>query len=130
MASQFSAYPDDTLEQAGGSINHIGMGTNNNNKTFLGEIYTKLNYQPSELGQEDLENPQAVMEEFFDNMPVHDARAYLWKLYKAAMHHIMNDEDGHAALEILHFYSQMTRFINAAYLVCETSKIERLKDLR
>jgi len=86
------------------------------------EIFKKLNYQPSSLSDIELNNPEEVIETFFENYPIHQTRVVLWDLYKGWTYHASEYADLEQISTMMSFYTQMVDFYNASFICAEKRK--------
>ena len=86
------------------------------------KILKKLNYQPISLSKTELKNPESVVEEFFQNIPIHEARANLSEFYKAWLLHSCEYAGVDDSRSMVSFYTQIIDFFNASFLCIEKRK--------
>lgn len=84
----------------------------------------KLDYQPANLSQEELQHPEVILASFFDNFPIHECRTQLWELYKGWTYHAVESADATQSVEMLLFYDQLIEFVNASFLYVEQDHTE------
>lgn len=82
----------------------------------------KLDYQPTNLSECELENPFRVISDFFDNNALHDIREKTWQLYKGWVTGSSDYAEGQDNVDMLFFYTQLIDFLNASYLYAEQEK--------
>lgn len=86
------------------------------------ELLKKLNYQPSSLSDGELERPEGVIREFFENYPIHETREHLWELYKGWTYHASEYVDSEQTKDMIFFYTQIIGLLNASYICAEKRK--------
>ncbi|TCC99659.1 hypothetical protein [Pedobacter hiemivivus] len=87
-------------------------------------IMKKLDYQPSNLSDYELEKPLNVMNDFFDNNNLHEIRKKAWQLYKGWVNNSVGFTEGDENADMLYFYTQLVQFINVAFIYTEKRKLE------
>jgi len=93
------------------------MSLKSNRNSDMEEIKKLLDYQPSGLSDEEIENADSEMEYFFVNFPLHEARANLWELYKGWVHLEAESPEGEEMTNMLFFCNQMISFMNFSFIV-------------
>lgn len=86
------------------------------------EFLKKLNYQPADLSNIDLSNPEGVVNAFFENYPIHKIREHLWELYKGWTYHAAEYADTEQTRSMIFFYTEMIDFLNASFICAEKRK--------
>lgn len=87
-------------------------------------IMKKLDYQPANLTDYELERPLSTMTDFFDNNELHAVRENAWQLYKGWVNSSIEFAEGDENADMLYFYSQLIEFMNAAFIYTEKRKLE------
>jgi hypothetical protein len=87
-------------------------------------IMKKLDYQPANLSDYELENPLSTMVDFLDNNDLHHIREKVWLLYKGWVNNSVGFTEGDENADMLYFYTQLVDFINAAFIYTEKRKLE------
>ena len=85
------------------------------------EVLKKLNYQPADLSG-IANNPERVVDEFFEHYPIHKTRAHLWELYKGWTYHAAEYTDTEQTRSMIFFYTEMIDFLNASFICAEKRK--------
>ena len=88
------------------------------------ELLKKLNYQPADLSNIDLDNPERVVNTFFENYPIDKTREHLWELYKGWTYHAAEYTDAEQTRSMIFFYTEMIDFFNASFICAEKRKEE------
>ena len=83
------------------------------------ELLKKLNYQPSNLSESELKDPEEVIACFFGNYPIHTVREHLWDLYKGWMYHASEYADTEITMSMMTFYTQAINFLDASFICAE-----------
>ncbi|SMC95074.1 hypothetical protein [Pedobacter nyackensis] len=86
------------------------------------DVMKRLNYQPSSLTNYELENPENVIECFFENYSIHEIRENLWELYKSWTYHDSEYTDTGEIRAMILFYTQIIGFLNASFITTEKRK--------
>nr|WP_162988792.1 hypothetical protein [Pedobacter schmidteae] len=86
------------------------------------EIMKKLNYQPNTLSATELNNPEMVIADFFDNNELHEVRDKLWELYKGWVNNSVDFAEGPENADMLYLYGQLINMLNATYISNEKKK--------
>ncbi|WP_316839130.1 hypothetical protein [Pedobacter gandavensis] len=84
----------------------------------------QLDFQPNNLTQEEMLNPEIVLANFFDNFPIHECRSKTWELYKGWTSYAVENADATQAVDMLLFYDQLIEFMNASFVYIAQEKIE------
>lgn len=87
-------------------------------------IMKKLDYQPANLSDYELESPLSTMSDFFDNNDLHHIREKAWQLYKGWVNYSVDFAEGEENADMLYFYTQLVEFINASFIYTEKRKLE------
>ena len=87
-------------------------------------ILKKLDYQPANLTDYELERPLSTMTDFFDNNDLHNVRDKAWQLYKGWVNNSADFAEGEENANMLFFYTQLVDFINASFIYTEKRKLE------
>lgn len=92
------------------------------------KIKKQLNYQPSGLTADQMENPVRLMSYFFADFPIHETRDNLWELYKAWIYHSAAYRDEDLTKNMMCFYTQFLEMVNACYIYAEMTKPKKMID--
>ncbi|TKC58526.1 hypothetical protein FBD94_18085 [Pedobacter hiemivivus] len=87
-------------------------------------IMKKLDYQPTNLSDYELQNPLSTMVDFMDNNDLHHIREKVWQFYKGWVNNSVGFTEGDENADMLYFYTQLVDFINAAFIYTEKRKLE------
>lgn len=88
------------------------------------DILKNLNYQPTCLTKDELENPLEAMTSFFANHSIHQSRENLWQLYKGWIYHSSEYIDDEQSKDMVFFYSQLIELLNVSFVYTEKKKLE------
>lgn len=102
------------------SKNIMNLKSDKNNE--MEELRKILDYQPSGISEDDIENAYSEMEYFFVNFPLPEARANMWELYEGWVHFEAESPEGQAIKDMLFFYEQMIKFINFAFVATKLNR--------
>ncbi len=92
------------------------------------EILKNLNYQPSNLSTDEMENPMELMTSYFSNCALYQCRENIGQLFKGWLYHSSEFADEVMIREMLFFYTQTIEFLNASYVYTEKMKNENLNE--
>ncbi|ALL05969.1 hypothetical protein AQ505_10970 [Pedobacter sp. PACM 27299] len=87
------------------------------------KILKQLDYQPARLSDDELQNPENLITEFFDNTPIHECRDLVWELFKGWTYHTA-EYDSNQTTNMLLFYTQLIGFLNASFVHIEKERLE------
>ena len=87
-------------------------------------ILDVLNFQPCTLYEEELENPEEVIANFYQNYPIQRSRALLWDWYRDWIVSSSRHPEIERAAELFNFYANMVGFLEAVY-VCDAKRSAR-----
>lgn len=79
-------------------------------------VSKQLNFQPTKLQNQQLENPFEVMDFFFQDFPIHETRNNLWELYKGWVYNSSQYANEEITKDMLCFYTQFSEFLDACYV--------------
>lgn len=88
------------------------------------KLLKTLNYQPVALTESQLENPWPSIINFYDNCPLHQARAQLWEMYKSWCYYAAQMPDEDELKDMLCFYGQLTDMVNLWYVMVRREEKE------
>lgn len=83
------------------------------------KILKVLNYQPADIQHSDLEDPLSAISYFFEDHPLHESRAMLWKLYEGWIRLASESPDGEELKAMMFFYNQLVELLNLCYIIKE-----------
>lgn len=87
-------------------------------------IMKKLDYQPANLSDYELEMPLSAMTDFFKNNDLHHIRENAWQLYTGWVNNSADFDHGEENANMLFFYTQLVDFINVTFIYTEKKKLE------
>jgi hypothetical protein len=87
------------------------------------EILKQLDYQPARLSDDELQNPENLITEFFDNTPIHECRDLVWELFKGWTYHTA-EYDSNQTTNILFYNTQMFVLLTPSFQHIKKKRLE------
>lgn len=83
----------------------------------LRELRSILDFQPTEMTEEDIANAQFDFDYFFHHYELHESRKKIWELYEGWVHLEAESPQGESMKEMLFFCRLLIGFLNCAFVV-------------
>jgi hypothetical protein len=84
--------------------------------------HVQLELEPRKLSPEEIKDPERVIHQFFDYAHLPEVRAHLWDWLKSTVTGDFNSLSLHERGNLLYFFEQVEKLIEAAHIIHQQSK--------
>jgi hypothetical protein len=81
------------------------------------EYHEAWEMKPRKLSTEEIDNPEKVIDEFFQIAHLPQVRAYLWDLMKTMVTGTFSNLKSRERTKLIYFYEQMEKLIEVAHVL-------------